>query len=155
MNHIAFDLRLLKASADGTDSQNCYALDIRVDDRNLLEYVRDTERPFATAEGHPNLAGQYEALPASMALEHLATKGNAKVSLYDCECGCYGCWPLLVRISAAGGIVTWSEFEQPHRGVNSGASWWRYDRLGPFQFDRSQYEAAWRKAESELRSHLV
>jgi len=67
MNRIAFNLRLVKAS-DEPYVKDYFALDIRVDDRDLLEYVREAEQPFATAEGHPNLAGKYEALPAFMAL---------------------------------------------------------------------------------------
>jgi hypothetical protein len=151
MNRIAFDLRPVKASPDEPDARDYFALDIRVDDRDLLEYVRETEKPFAAAEGHPDLAGKYEALPALMALEDFAAKGAEKVSLYDCVCGWFGCWPLRVRISVSDKIITWSEFEQPHRGPKSRASWWRYDKLGPFEFDRGQYEAALMKAESELR----
>ncbi|MBO0697930.1 MAG: hypothetical protein J2P46_06030 [Zavarzinella sp.] len=150
MNRIAFDLRLVKAS-DEPFVQDYFALDIRVDDRDLLEFVRETERPFASAEGHPDLAGKYEALPAFMALEDFAGKGAEKVSVYDCECGCFGCWPLRVRISASDKTVTWSEFEQPHRGRKSRASWWRYDKLGPFVFERGQYDSALTKAASELR----
>jgi hypothetical protein len=117
----------------------------------LLEYVRETEKPFAAAEGHPDLAGNYEALPAFMVLEELALMKAEKVSLYDCDCGCFGCWPLRVRISVSDETVTWSEFEQPHRGQESLASWWRYDKLGPLEFDRNDYEAALKKAEGELR----
>ena len=127
------------------------ALDVRVDDRDLLEYVRETERPFAAAEGHPDLAGRYEPLPAFMALEDFAAKRAEKVSVYDCECGCLGCWPLRVRISVSDKTVTWSEFEQPHRGPKCRASWWRHDKLGPFEFERAQYDSALAKAASELR----
>jgi hypothetical protein len=151
MNRIALNLRLVKASSDDPDARDYFALDIRVDDRDFLEYVREIEKPFAAAEGHPGLAGKYEALPADMALTELATKEAEKVSLYDCECGCFGCWPLRVRISVSDKIITWSDFEQPHRGAKSLASWWRYDELGPFEFDRKQYVSAIAKAESELR----
>jgi len=151
MNHIAFDLRLVKASPDEPDARDYFALDIRVDDRDLLEYVREAEKPFASVEGHPELAGGYQPLPAFMALEDFAAKCTEKVSVYDCECGCFGCWPLRVRISVSDKIVTWSEFEQPHRGPKSPASWWRYDKLGPFEFERDQYEAALTKADGELR----
>lgn len=151
MNRITFDLRPVKASSDEPDARNYFALDIRVDDRDFLEYVRETERPFAAAEGHPDLAGKYEALPADMALSDLAAKKAEKVSLYDCECGCFGCWPLRVRISKAKNLIVWSDFEQPHRGTNSRASWWRYDKLGPFEFDPEQYMTALARVERQLR----
>jgi hypothetical protein len=150
MNCIAFDVRLVKASSDEPDARDYLALDIRVDDRDLLEYVRETEESFAVAEGHPDLAGNYEALPAAMALEEFAAEGAEKVSLFDRKCGCVGCWSLRVRISVYDRIVSWSEFEQPHRGPESRASWWRYDNLGPFEFERSQNEAALTKAKNEL-----
>jgi hypothetical protein len=151
MNHIVFDLRLVKADADESDARDYLALGIRVDGRDLLEFVREIEAPFAAAEGHPDLAGHYEPLPAEMALSHLTGDRAEKVSLFDCECCCFGCWPLLVQISKADDTITWSDFEQPHRGPKSRASWWRYDKLGPFKFDREQYLAAIAKAANELR----
>jgi hypothetical protein len=154
MNRIAFDLRLVKGAPDEPDARDYLALDIRVDDRDFLDYVREVEGPFAAAEGHPNLAGKYESLPAEMALSNLAGEQADKVSLYDCECGCFGCWPLLVRILKSENKIFWSDFAQPHRGPKSRASWWRYDKLGPFEFDREQYVAALAQAESELRSWL-
>ena len=149
MNRVAFNLRLVKAS-DEAEVRDYYALDIRVDDRDLLEVVRETEAPYAAAEGHPDLAGKYEALPAFKVLEDLAAGKAEKVALYDCACGCFGCWPLLVRTSVRDETVVWSEFEQPHRGAQSRTSWWRYDQLGPFVFDRIRYEASLKKAESDL-----
>jgi hypothetical protein len=151
MNRIAFALRLVTASPDEPEVRDHFVLDIRVDDRDLLELIREVERPFAAADGHPELAGQYEALPAATALPHLAGDDAAKVSLYDCECRCFGCWPLWVRISKSANVITWSDFEQPHRRPNSRSSWWRYDKLGPFEFDREQYTAALAKVEGELR----
>jgi hypothetical protein len=151
MNHIAFDLRLVKASPDEPDERDYFALDIRVDDRDLLDLIREVERPFAVAEGHPNLAGQYEAMPAQMALSDLAGDGAKKVTLYDCECRCFGCWPLRVRISKSENRIVWSDFEQPHRGPDGRPSWWRYDRLGPFEFGREQYMATLARVASELR----
>jgi hypothetical protein len=55
-----------------------------------------------------------------------------KTCILDCDCGNFGCWPLLVRISRIGSTVTWTEFSQFYRD-------WIYN-LGPFQFDREQYE---------------
>jgi hypothetical protein len=153
MNHIAFDLQLVKALPDEPGARDYFALGIRVDDRDFLENVREIERPFAAAEGHPNLAGSYQALLAEIVLTGLAGNEADKISLYDCECGCFGCWPLRVRISVSDKTVTWSDFEQPHRGPKSRASWWRYEKLGPFEFDREQYMAALAKTESELRGH--
>jgi len=86
-----------------------------------------------------------------MSVPDLAGEDTKKVSIYDCECGCFGCWPLQVRISKSENMIVWSDFEQPHRGPNSRASWWRYDKLGPFEFNREQYMAALGSVEGELR----
>jgi len=51
-------------------------------------------------------------------------------------CGELGCWPLYAAVSVGGESVTWSAFEQPHRRDRD------YTGLGPFEFDREQYQAA-------------
>lgn len=56
--------------------------------------------------------------------------------LLSCECGEAGCWPLEVKVTLTSQTVTWSNFRQPHRPS------WTYSGLGPFQFDRRQYETA-------------
>jgi hypothetical protein len=38
-------------------------VDILVNDRNLLDVLRETELPFAVREGKPELAGGYAGLP--------------------------------------------------------------------------------------------
>jgi hypothetical protein len=62
--------------------------------------------------------------------------GQAKVPLLGCECGEWGCWPLLARITVGDGAVTWDEFEQPFRRERD------YHAFGPFKFDEQQYVAA-------------
>ncbi|TWT59788.1 hypothetical protein [Rubinisphaera italica] len=152
MNHIAFCLRRVNAASESPEVQDYFALDIYVDDRNLLEHVRECEEPFASAEGHPDLAGKYEALPADSILPDLSGDQEEKMSFYDCECGCFGCWPLRARISKFQNVITWSEFEQSHRGPESKASWWRYDKLGPFEFNVDQYVAALAEANTKLQT---
>jgi hypothetical protein len=58
------------------------------------------------------------------------------VPVLGCECGEWGCWPLLARISVCDGAVAWDGFAQPHRPVRD------YSGLGPFRFTRDQYEDA-------------
>ncbi len=124
---------------------------IAVNGRDLLEWVRDVELPFAVQEGHPNIAGGYVGLsPAAIPNIWSHLHGEAaplysqgdEVTLYDCECGCPGCWPLQVRIKVGEDTVIWSDFQQPHRGEHSRVLHWRYDELGLFVFDRAQYEEA-------------
>jgi hypothetical protein len=53
-----------------------------------------------------------------------------------CECGEWGCWPLMARISLTDDVVTWDQFAQPHRPVRD------YTAFGPFHFPRTQYDDA-------------
>ena len=57
-------------------------------------------------------------------------------ALLGCLCGEWGCWPLLADIDATPDEVTWANFTQPHRKERV------YEGLGPFVFDRRQYEDA-------------
>lgn len=59
-----------------------------------------------------------------------------KTPVLGCECGEWGCWPLMTRITATYDHVTWDEFEQPHRKACD------YSGFGPFQFDRRRYDEA-------------
>ncbi|GAA2966681.1 hypothetical protein [Streptomyces enissocaesilis] len=61
-----------------------------------------------------------------------------KAPVLGCECGEWGCWPLLARITATADLVIWDSFEQPHRKTRE------YAAFGPFQFGRGQYDDALR-----------
>ena len=130
---------------------------ITINGRELLDIVREAEVPFAEAEGHPDLAGSYRGLPAVVALvpsKHLHGEPDAlyselvgsgavtKPAVLVCECGEPGCWPLCARIEVKDEVVVWSDFEQPHRKGDDGREPWSYGSVGPFEFDRSNYEQA-------------
>lgn len=115
--------------------------DITVNGVSLIELVAEVERPFATEEGHPDMAGQYQGLPADLAFlpsTYLLESEGEKTALLICSCGEIGCWLLEARITVQKDVVIWSDLEQPHRGPNSHHHW-RYDSFGPFVFDRQQY----------------
>lgn len=63
---------------------------------------------------------------------------GAKAPVLGCECGEWGCWPLMARITATADLVSWDTFEQPHRKTRD------YAAFGPFHFDRHQYDDALR-----------
>src|SRR5579885_2839656 len=83
----------------------CTAL-IRIDGRPLLDFIAEIEAPIAAAAGESDLAGKYDYLNAAdvvypsrhllgEAARPLLKYGN-RVSVLECDCGCEGCWPLLV-----------------------------------------------------------
>ncbi|WP_406458676.1 hypothetical protein OG782_36835 [Streptomyces sp. NBC_00876] len=69
-----------------------------------------------------------------------------KTPLLGCECGEWGCWPLLAGITATPDHVNWGSFEQPHRKRRD------YSGFGPFRFDRLQYADAVRVLSAALDS---
>ncbi|HJZ58722.1 MAG TPA: hypothetical protein VKE74_27515 [Gemmataceae bacterium] len=119
---------------------------IRIDGVPLIDLVREIETPTATEAGQPDLAGKYGYLNAADMVypsrhllgqaAHSLLKYGDKVSVLECECGCEGCWPLLVRITVTNDAVIWSDFQQPHRDN------WFYPEDLRWVFDRRQYERA-------------
>jgi hypothetical protein len=123
------------------------SVDIFVNDRNLVDIVREVELPFAARGGKPRLAGTYIGLPAEDVFlpsprllgetTHYPFDGlGGKVAVLGCVCGDVGCWPFRTGIELREDVVIWDGFEQPHRRK------WRYDEMRPFVFDRTQYFSA-------------
>lgn len=131
------------------DSDTWESVVFHVNGRDLVELAREVEAPFAQREGHPDIAGGYMGISPAEALHpslHLLGEPDpalsyaaARLTLLVCDgCGEAGCWPLNVRIEIGSDVVRWTGFEQPHRPD------WDLGALGPFTFDRRQYEAALR-----------
>jgi hypothetical protein len=135
------------------------AVTILVDGRPFLEMVREAELPMSAQEYQERLKtpGRLET-PDSLAglygfsnprwvylPESHLVPGNrfvdrdGRVSIFECDCGTPGCWPLMARIEADEREVVWRDFHQPHRPN------WRYDHFGPFRFRRGEYERALRR----------
>lgn len=135
---------------------------IAINGRPLIELVRVAEEPWARAEYLERLPefeipadfrfepGDYHELSAARLLlpsrELLgqprdpgfvldsADPRRGKATVLGCTCGITQCWFLQVRVRVLPETVVWSDFGQFHRPH------WRYD-LGPFTFQRRQYEA--------------
>jgi hypothetical protein len=129
-----------------------FELRLLVNGRDLIDLAREVEQPFAEADGQPDLAGSYQGLPPLQVLppaphflgqpvEELSEEGRAY--LLGCTCGHPGCSPFLAQITVTQDTVTWSAFQHGNRPE------WKLDRMGPFTFDRRQYESALRTHRSE------
>lgn len=123
-------------------------LRIIIDGRDLCEFVREAELPFATQEGHPEIAGNYAGLPPEdVPSKHLLGQpaesynhDDGRTQVLMCDCGEPGCWPLLCRIAVDETRVRWFDFIQPHRSKSSQIPW-QYPHL-QFEFERLQYHQA-------------
>jgi len=111
----------------------------------LRELAAEAEGPAAAAEGQTALAGSYAGLHDSddllwpsrhfLGQPHLEWFGDGDTVLLGCTCGEWGCWPLTARVEVDDAVIRWSGFRNGYRD-------WDLSALGPFVFDRAQYEAA-------------
>ena len=134
-------LRRLSAFILGSPDKPELRVELRVDNRPLLDLVRYAERPFATAEGVPNLAGNYAwpmLTPRLVRLLNGERAGPQRVEgvLLNCECGWASCWPLSVRVRVIDRFVIWQDLRQLRR-----LSRWGYGELEPLRFGRIPYLA--------------
>jgi hypothetical protein len=93
---------------------------IEINGRDFIDMVREIERPFASV-----FAGAYQGIfPWSnfdpvryfLAEEDVFLDSNGKLAVLGCTCGEVECWPMMTRISVNQETVSWTNFEQPHRG---------------------------------------
>lgn len=125
--------------ADQAHFPKCKQLHIFINGQSLIDLVRPVELPFAEQEGQPERAGQYDWLvDMDCEIQHLKTE---ECLVLGCNCGVAACWPLSVHVSIADDIVCWSRFQNWHR-IKGCVHEWDHSALGPFVFDRQQYEAA-------------
>jgi len=112
---------------------------------SLVELARVAETSAARPTGESGLAGSYSGLPAftdsRWPLHHYL--GSPLMSwfkerdtvLLGCDCGEWGCWPLAARVDVQLTTIGWTHFRNGYRH-------WDLSALGPFTFDRTQYETA-------------
>ncbi len=132
----------LVIAADPDRAGQYRPVDIVIDGQRLIDILKRIEAPYATAEGVPEIAGQYHSLSIITTLlpsrhflnaPHPILSHAEKTAILVCECGCEGCWDFVCRMTFSENTVTWTDFEQVHRG-------WDYSELGTLVFDRKAYE---------------
>ncbi len=105
--------------------------------------LRDPVRALEEEAGAGKLAGRYGGITVHrngppLANHYLARRGelfeHGRLAVLGCSCGIVDCWPLLARIEVREEWVVWRDFRHGFRD-------WSYDRLGPFRFERGEYEA--------------
>jgi hypothetical protein len=112
-----------------------------VDGHRLTDLIHSLERQAGMEDRDTSYAGLIPAFfRFGTATEHYRST-HQRIPLLGCECGEWGCWPLMAQIRADDERVVWTEFEQPHRSTRD------YTAFGPFSFERSAYDEALRDLE--------
>lgn len=119
------------------------SVDIFINDKNLIGLLKEYELPFATKEGHPDIAGGYAGMTPEDFIYWFTVAdwpGGNEHAIFTCSgCGEVGCWPMVITESKDNGIVKWSGFHQQHRGPESKASHWDYSNFPSFEFSKENY----------------
>jgi hypothetical protein len=114
----------------------------------LIDLVTDFEQAgnLRPVGGYAGLVLEHYEFgdPADFLLGAGRPTPDDRTPLLGCECGEWGCWPLLARIRVADGKVVWDDFAQPHRPDRD------YAGFGPFRFPEPDYRAA----VADLRARL-
>ena len=119
-------------------------LNLYVDGRDLGGLATQAELPYATAAGYPRLAEGYEGLSAESVRwpsRHFLGAPvrdwfeDGDTAMVDACEACGLCAPLTAVVAVEAATVTWRRFRKAHYED------WTLDALGPYMFDRTQYEA--------------
>ncbi len=127
---------------------NSHAVVPVVDGTDLVELVREFESAarFDVPGGYGGLTTYSSPIKDARGhfLGRIAPYEEGTAVLLGCDCGEWGCWPLITDITLDDHSVIWSAFEQPHRKHRD------YSGFGPFRFDRSAYERALDQLQTDL-----
>lgn len=120
------------------------AVDIIINDRNLIDMLKEVESGFEEVKEKPLMAGSYSSL---MPIEfyNFFISDNSFNRILGCgDCGEIDCWPMEVKVVKNDKVVIWTDFAQPYRRN------WNYQNLGTFNFDRKKYDEEINKVEKYL-----
>ncbi|WP_297905286.1 hypothetical protein [uncultured Campylobacter sp.] len=112
---------------------------VTINDKPLLELIRQRERSFAAKDGQGCIAGGYaylslidfEELFLRVALEADLAQDERNAVLLGCPCGIWSCWYLALKIKFEENAVKFTDFKNPRRKD------WQYGL--EFKFDRVSF----------------
>lgn len=143
-------------------------INIYINDRNLINLVRQIETRGRVQEQEENARWQYIGFePAHFQRfydEMLGKKSYRRSVLLTCTCTFAECNCIMADMVFGADTVTWSDLKSPWLGGKTPSPWideaeaqemdWQpidYSGLGPFVFDRAQYLAALEKVTQEWK----
>ncbi|HXY26839.1 MAG TPA: hypothetical protein VEH82_00990 [Acidimicrobiales bacterium] len=118
-----------------------------LDGRSLIDLLTDYQeaRGSELAAIHDALVldeSQLEDIPEHLLHGTRSSPHDAGTAALGCTCGVNDCIPFLAEVRITDDQVSLGGFRNP---LAAGLSW-DYSDLGPFVFDRAQYEVALQKA---------
>jgi hypothetical protein len=115
---------------------------VTINDKPLLELIRQREQSFAAKDGQASIAGDYAYLSlidfkklfldALLPNGQLAASSERSVVLLGCPCGIWSCWYLALKIKFEENAVKFTDFTNLRRKD------WQYGL--EFKFDRVSFE---------------
>lgn len=139
MNKIEFKIVW---KTDRVGQAGYHAVRIFIDDEDLIDILKEFEKPFAIKENSKSIAGSYEGIPPEDLYRNLTSESlyeDNKIAILECECGCEGCWDFLTEIKEDEHKIIWTNFENHHRGRKS-HNFWDYSTFKDLTFDKSEYQ---------------
>ncbi|MBR0261932.1 MAG: hypothetical protein IJQ85_09095 [Selenomonadaceae bacterium] len=128
MDTIEFRLTYFEYGADGYSSS---AVDIFINDENLLPRIHEFEHSVGCNGGHAPIWIKefYENLSEGY-------KKNS-IPIYGCVCGVTDCCAIYITVEVSDKTVTWKNFILPDEYLFNKIIYQR--RFGEFFFDKAQY----------------
>lgn len=116
---------------------------ILINGLDIIEKLKIYELPLAKKENAEQIAGGYDGLTPDELYTYLIDqneidKPENKVTILGCHCGVIGCWPIEINIIKESNKIIWTNFEQPHRSIDS-HNFWDYTDFGNFEFEIDNY----------------
>jgi hypothetical protein len=142
------DSILFEKEIFNVDDKELALAKIIVNGRPFIETVRDYELPYAMNHGQEDIAGGYIYVYANYLYALLTGKDKSdeyddEIPILICQCGCEGCWDLLVSIKEEGSEIVWSDIHNPHRSSpTSAGGFWDYRLFPKLRFNKTEYSLA-------------
>ena len=112
---------------------------VTINDKPLLELIRQREQSFAAKDGQASIAGDYAYLSlidfkklfldALLPNGQLAASSERSVVLLGCPCGIWSCWYLALKIKFEANAVKFTDFTNPRRKDRRYGLEFKFDRV--------------------------